>query len=243
MNRIATIGGVPLHYRDEGAGPPLLYLHGVGGAPPAGAAFVPMLAARHRVLIPSRPGFDETPLGGCDRVEDVARILAGFIRDVVQGKAHVAAQSVGAVAGCWLAILHPELVATLVLSAPAAFGLERARWPASGPRIFYGDDPAWTAPPGAAERRRMARNFAANRERYSAEDAAALADRLGEIAVPTLLIVAGGDQLLPKEAMRPYAAIPRLERVTIEGAAHELPIAAAEPWVRRVEDFVARRRG
>ena len=69
----------------------------------------------------------------------------------------------------------------------------------------------------------------------------ALLASLKDIAAPTLLVVATHDRLIPEEAMLPYQAhIPSCTRIFIHGAAHELPIAAAKPWVRLVSAFVDR---
>ena len=241
--KIAEIDGLPVHYLEAGSGKTIVFLHGAGGAPPRGAMFVPMLAERHRVLVPSRPGFDGTPIGSCETVQDAVAVMAGFIRAVVRGKAHIVAQSLGGAIGCWLAVLHPDLVESLVLSAPAAFAGRRALpRPEEMAQILYGDAPSWTAAPDAAEQKRIAGNAQANMDRLrAAEGNADLLARLGEIKVPTLLLWATGERLLPAEAMLPYQErIPRCHRILIHGAAHELPIAAAPRWVRLVADFVDR---
>ena len=77
--KIVELGGLPLHYREAGQGKTIVFLHGAGGAPPRGASFVAMLAERHRVLIPSRPGFDDTPVGDCKTLLDVVERMAEFI--------------------------------------------------------------------------------------------------------------------------------------------------------------------
>ncbi len=48
--RTVDVEGLPVHYFEAGEGETIVFLHGAGGAPPAGASFVAMLAARHRVL-------------------------------------------------------------------------------------------------------------------------------------------------------------------------------------------------
>jgi len=242
-HKTAVIDGLAVHYREAGSGKTILFLHGAGGAPPEGASFVPMLAQHHRLLLPSRPGFDATEIGRCETLGDVVAVMAAFIRVAVGGKVHVVAQSLGGAVGCWLAILHPDLVESLVLSAPAAFAPHRMLPPpAEMARILYGDTPYWSAPPSEAERQRIARNAQTNMHRLRApEGNADLLERLGEIAAPTLLLWATGERLLPPEAMLPYQDnIPRCTRILIYGAAHELPIAAAPQWVRLVGDFVDR---
>ena len=46
---------------------------------------------------------------------------------------------------------------------------------------------------------------------------------------------------IPAEAFSPYPQhIPRCIRIFIHGAAHEMPISAAEAWVKLVSEFVDR---
>jgi len=121
--------------------------------------------------------------------------------------------------------------------------------PAGGPpnmvemaKRLYGDRPAWDAPPSAEEREQTARNAQANMARFAAADGnAELRERLGEIKLQTLLLVAGADQMIPEEAMKPWQElIPNCTRIVLYGAAHEMPVAAAETWVKLVGDFVDR---
>ena len=248
LRKTVEVGGIPIAYLEAGEGKTILFLHGAGGVPPAGACFITMLADRHRLLLPSRPGFDDTPVGWCHTLHDVVEVMAAFIRRTSADKVHVVAQSAGGVIGCWLAILYPDLVASLVLSAPAAFvqqhaGPESARpSPAEFEKLLYGDHPSWTTPPSAEERQRIAANAQANMSRFAAPAGHVdLLARLGEIAEPTLLICADGDRLIPAEALRPYQQkIHHCNRIFIHGAAHEMPISAAGAWVKLVGEFVDR---
>jgi 4,5:9,10-diseco-3-hydroxy-5,9,17-trioxoandrosta-1(10),2-diene-4-oate hydrolase len=246
--KVVELGGLPLHYREAGAGKTIVFLHGAGGAPPRGASFVAMLAERHRVLIPSRPGFDDTPVEGCKTLLEVVERMAQFIAKIASGKVHLVAQSAGGAIGCWLAIRHPELVEILVLSAPAAFAVRHGP-PGGAPppmeaieRRLYGDNPSWSAPPSGEERQRIARKARENMGRFSApEGNSDLKARLGEIAVPVLLLCATHDEMIPEAALEPYQElIPQCTRILIHGAAHEMPISAAPQWVKLVGDFVDR---
>ena len=60
IDKTADAGGLRVAYREAGAGKTIVFLHGAGGAPPKGALFPALLGERHRVLIPSQPGFDAT---------------------------------------------------------------------------------------------------------------------------------------------------------------------------------------
>lgn len=245
--KTVEIEGVAIPYREAGQGKPVVFLHGAGGAPPKGASFVSMLAENHRVLVPSRPGYDGAPLGRFETVKDSAEAMAAFVKKVAGGAAHIVAQSAGGAIGCWIAVEHPDLVSSLVLSAPAAFAPAHA--PAGPPPSpeelearLYGPTPAWTAPPTEAERACIRQNAQSNMPRVRPADGnAALLERLGEIKAPTLVIEAGADRLIPAAALRPYQdRIRTCYRVVVYNAAHELPISAARRWVALVADFIDR---
>jgi pimeloyl-ACP methyl ester carboxylesterase len=249
-DKIADVDGVPVHYRDAGAGEEtIIFLHGAGGAPPRGADFVSLLGEAHRVLIPSRPGFDDTPMGSCTSYKDVADVIAKFIRRIAGGPVHIVAQSAGSTIGLWLAVEHSDLVKSLTLSAPAAFAPRPApggtqAMPSSEElaRRLYGDAPSWSAPPTEEEHARTRKNAAAYMAMFRNEDGnPGLLARLKEIKAPTLVVMASADQVVPGEAMVPYQrAIPWVYRMVIYGAAHELPISAAPRWVNLVADFIDR---
>jgi pimeloyl-ACP methyl ester carboxylesterase len=249
-DKIADVEGIAVHYRDAGQGEEtIVFLHGAGGAPPRGASFVPMLAEHHRVLVPSRPGFDDTPLGGCKSFQDVTRVMAGFIRRVAGGPAHIVAQSAGATVALWLAIEHPDLVKSLTLSAPSAF---QPRPPLGGghampspevlARRLYGDTPSWSPAPTEEEHARIRKNAASYQQQFREEDGnAALLARLKDIKAMTLVVVAGADQVVLSDAIAPYQKnIHQCYRMVVYDSAHELPIAAAARWVNLVTDFIDR---
>ncbi|HEU0073742.1 MAG TPA: alpha/beta hydrolase [Dehalococcoidia bacterium] len=245
---IATvdIDGGSIAYLETGTGEPLVYLHGAGGRPPAGATFVAELGRSFRVLLPSRPGFDESPAGRYETPRDAAEAVAAFVNKMAGRSAHVVAQSAGGAVGLWLAVLYPDLVASLVLSAPAAFAHRPASAgpPARGPeeldRILYGDRPSWSSPPDDQEQARIRRNAAFNTQHFAGSNDK-LRERLGEIKAPVLVIWGTEDRMVPPENSKLYQEhIPHALRIFVYGAAHELPIAATTKWVALVTDFIQR---
>jgi pimeloyl-ACP methyl ester carboxylesterase len=244
--KTADLQAGTLAYLEAGEGEPVLYLHGAGGRPPAGATFVTELARSFHVFVPSRPGFDESPLGSHETLEAAANALGAFIEKSSPGTpVHVVAQSAGGAVGLWLAVRHPELVATLILSAPSAFAHRaqpagQSRSPGELDKILYGDNPSWTEPPSQEEQDRIRKNAAFNMRQFSSpgED---LLGRLGDIEAPVLVLWGTEDRLVPSENSSFYQKhIPHAHRVLIFGAAHELPISATERWVALVTDFIRR---
>src|SRR5689334_746186 len=105
--------GARIEYLEVGSGIPVVYLHGAGGVF-RNAAFLPALGQRFRVIAPSRPGYDGST-GTCTSSREEAHVMAEFIGDIAKGPVHVIAESAGGAAGCWLAILEPSLVQSLIL--------------------------------------------------------------------------------------------------------------------------------
>ena len=133
-HKVIEIEGGTLAYLEAGEGSTVVYLHGAGGRPPAGATFVAELAKDFRILLPSRPGFDESSELGEKSIAGAAEAVAAMIEKTSQGPVHVIAQSAGGAVGLWLAILRPDLVSSLVLSAPSAFA-HRPPPREGGPRL------------------------------------------------------------------------------------------------------------
>jgi pimeloyl-ACP methyl ester carboxylesterase len=245
--KAVQIDGGAITYLEAGSGDTLVYLHGAGGRPPAGATFVSELAKDFRVLVPSRPGFDESPVGPYTTLTGAAEAMASFTRNVAAGPVHVVAQSAGGAVGLWLAVLHPDLVASLILSAPAAFAHRHPQQGGGAPRspdeldrILYGDSPSWSSPPNDYEQPRIRRNAAFNMQHFGGDNADLL-ERLAEVKVPVLLIWGTEDRLVPPDGSGIYQKhMPHALRMFIHGAAHELPIAATQQWAALVRDFIQR---
>ena len=98
----------------EGGGPPLLLVHGFGGAAWNFSELAPLLPGR-RLIIPDLPGH-----GGSSPLP--APTIAGFadlMAELLDGPADVLGHSLGGVVALRLAERHPSLVRSLVLAAPA----------------------------------------------------------------------------------------------------------------------------
>ncbi len=106
-----------LYCRDEGEGPPLLLLHGVGGTHTIWNDVIPALSPRFRVLAPDLRGHGrsvmprEATVGFADLKADLFRLLAAKGVD----RAYLVGLSAGALLALRIALDEPDRVRGLVL--------------------------------------------------------------------------------------------------------------------------------
>jgi pimeloyl-ACP methyl ester carboxylesterase len=106
--------GVRIRCYEGGSGPPLLLVHGFGGAAWNFSELVPLLPGR-RLIVPDLPGH-----GGSSALP--ATTLAGFadvLARLLDGPTDVVGHSMGGVVALRLAERHPALVRSVVLAAAA----------------------------------------------------------------------------------------------------------------------------
>jgi pimeloyl-ACP methyl ester carboxylesterase len=109
-----------MYYEEQGAGTPLVLLHGGLGAVQPGAragwsALLPMLTARFRTLSVEHRGHGRTDNpAGLLSYDLIADDIARFIERLDLAPVHLAGVSDGAIAGLSLARKHPELLRSLI---------------------------------------------------------------------------------------------------------------------------------
>ena len=116
MHRFADINGARLHYETGGSGEPVLLLHTGNGNTEIWSGQFERLAEHHQVIRFDLRGFGRSdyPPGPFLWPADARDLL----RHLDIGRVHVVAPSLGGRIGIELALLEPELVASLVLAAP-----------------------------------------------------------------------------------------------------------------------------
>jgi 3-oxoadipate enol-lactonase len=250
----------PTAHRECGDGPPVLFLHGLGGTRYAWEPQLEDLSASHRCIAWDLPGYGDSapvrPLTFPVIVDAVVRLLDGLGIDRVD----VVGLSFGGQQALHLALTHPERVGRLVLADTSArFGADGTD-PAAWMRLRLdpldaGVTPAEMAPmvidsitaPGFAgrERDRTIAAFAripadglrAAVECLPSHDVTA---RLGEIVAPTMVIVGELDDETPLAYAETLAtSIPGATLAVVPGVGHLTPAEAPAEFNRLVAAFLA----
>lgn len=102
---------------EDGDGPPLLYLHGIGGL--EWDAFLERLASTHRVFAPRMPGFGDST--GSERLSDIHDLIYFYLDLLDALDLHdlpIVGHSLGGMVAAELAAVQPERFTSVILIAP-----------------------------------------------------------------------------------------------------------------------------
>jgi pimeloyl-ACP methyl ester carboxylesterase len=240
-----------LTVRDQGAGRPVLLLHG-GAGPDSVAGFAERLAADGvRVLTPTHPGFAATPRP--DHLDSVAGLYGQLLDALALDDVVVIGNSIGGWIGAELA-LRSRRVGRLVLVN--AVGIEVAGHPVAdvfslGPDEVtaraYHDPARFRIDParlGDAQRAVMAGNRRALAVYAGAPPASSMVDptlaaRLSAVAVPALVVWGEADRIVDVDYGRAFAAaVPGARFELLPAAGHVPQIEAPERLLAAVRAFV-----
>ncbi len=122
--RFAELKGSRMRYFVGGEGPPLILVHGLGGAAANWTELAPLLVPNHRLLVPDLPGHGGSEalpaVSGLEPFADRVALLAareGMLPAPVVG------HSLGGAVVLRLALRHPDDVSAVVLAAAAGLSL------------------------------------------------------------------------------------------------------------------------
>ncbi|GIW42612.1 MAG: hypothetical protein KatS3mg076_3189 [Candidatus Binatia bacterium] len=231
---------VCLEVFSEGQGEPVLCLPGFGTDASVFSALLEALGGGYevRAVNPRGVGRSESPPQDVYAVEDLARDVAGLLREAT----HLVGTSLGAAVSLALAALRPDLVRSLFLVAPLFEPDPRLRavlrlWcdlaggdpavlaAALVPWLF---GPAFLEDPGRRQRaerslpRLLARTPPAVLRRYEAGILAWRADLDWKALGIPATVVCGSEDLLVPEGPRLASLLPRARCVVLPGAGHGL---------------------
>ncbi|WP_174299795.1 alpha/beta fold hydrolase [Caulobacter sp. S45] len=121
QGRFIDIDGNRIHYLDQGSGPVVLMVHGLGGQMRNFTyALVDKLTDRFRVVVMERPGagYSRRAPGASARLGVQADVVAKFIGALGLGKPLLIGHSLGGALSLAVALEHPEAVGGLALVSP-----------------------------------------------------------------------------------------------------------------------------
>ncbi|MFN4337188.1 MAG: alpha/beta fold hydrolase [Candidatus Nitrosocaldus sp.] len=123
MERYALVNGYRIRYLEEGSGPNLILVHGLGGSAKSWINNISDLAKdNHHVYALDMLGFGRSDKPRIDYTIDLfVDMLKGFMDTLAVDKASIVGSSLGGQIAAEYALKHQERVYRLILVAPAGF--------------------------------------------------------------------------------------------------------------------------
>ena len=258
------VGAIDMAWEEHGQGePPFVLVHGFTGGRVDFADHLATLASDRRVLAPDHRGH-----GGSTNTEDeqsydldiLAADLAGFLDATVGAPADVLGHSMGGMVALRLALARPDLVRSLVLMDTAAESLDIPMPPSQMVALAREHGVRRLLEVGAANsperqllREKKGKDWIArdSEARLPNLDAAAffalapmvfdgenLLGRVGEIHVPTTVLVGSLDGPFVGPSERLAETIPGARLRVIEGAYHSPQHSHPEEWQQHVREHL-----
>ena len=242
-------------------GPPLVLAHGWSFDGEMNFfTIIPELSQRYRVIVPDHRNHGKSDrIRGPFDIEDLATALGGILTALGYDRVNLLGYSMGGMAAQIFAHQHPERVDHLILAGTAAYPIDRFRILA---RVAF-----WLARAFARVSKKEAAMFTyrylirhgviddsaqrwmwaalLNRDPtlfYESGNAALRFDArswVGEISVPTMVIIPEKDEVVPTRAQRDLAA--RLDDPTvveIEAVGHESVLSHPEAYIKAIDAFL-----
>jgi 3-oxoadipate enol-lactonase len=247
-----------VHYEVVGAGPPVVFTHDGFLPNESWDAQFDVFAASHRVARWDRRGYGRSapatePFSSAEDLADIARVVSDLPVALV-------GCSFGGLVSTQCVLDNPTLVSALVLVGPVVSGLPLSEhFTTRGGRgvpafdapvdeqIAYwsGTDPWFVAPQNTVARERFRALLTANPQNISPPVEfertleKSVLPRLGEISVPTLIVV--GEQDHPDVHAHSgaiEAAIPGAKRVVLPGSGHVPHLEVPDAFNQLVLEFL-----
>lgn len=121
-----TSSGVTIAYRDEGSGPPIVFLHNGGTSSTIWRDQIATLSGTHRCLAVDLPGFGASPLPSPPvTLPDMVELIAALIGDLDLAPVILVGNCMGSNIAVQLSRAHPALVTAVLAVNPlteASFG-------------------------------------------------------------------------------------------------------------------------
>jgi pimeloyl-ACP methyl ester carboxylesterase len=239
----------------DGTDVPILYLHGAGGIDGV-SPYMEALAAKRPLIVPEHPGFGDAPdPPWLDNIHDLAYFYLSVLDVLALPRVHLVGMSLGGWIAAEMAVRDQSRLATLTLAGAAGLHVKG---------VPKGDIFMWTPEERAAHSFHdpALAEAALKHEAAAGPDAARRATRrwrtvallgwnprlydphlhkwLGRIRVPTHIVWAEHDRILPLAYGREYQRlIPGATLSTIPRAGHLMHVEKPAAFAAAILDFIA----
>ena len=268
QSKYTTIGGIDVHYKDEGSGPAILMVHGSSSTLKTYDIETAILSSHYRVI-----RYDIPPQGLSGPITDEVLkhvqstdIPAGLLQQLGIKNATCVGVSSGGTMCIYLAARHPELVGRLILSNSPSDPVEGAR--PKNSKAFQ-DESKKERQTGFKSRAywdAMLENFSGEPERISSyvreqyydvnrrppdknilaldaivADHAAALDLMRKVKVPTLLVWGARDPLLTPPSMDVLAGYLKnaaVSKLLLPDVGHYPPLEIPARYAQIVATFI-----
>jgi pimeloyl-ACP methyl ester carboxylesterase len=254
----AVVNGIQLRYESQGAGAPVVFLHGLGSSAADWALQVPVFAQRYHTLTVDLRGHGQSRCDGALTIEQMAGDVVRLLRDYIAAPAHVVGLSMGGCVALALALDHASCVRSVILVNSFA-----RYCPAGLAGVWRGLQRLWLLQTGGVEavaecvagglfpkaeqrplyeaaRASLSRN---SKSSYRAAMAAIVRfdvrRRLGVIRCPTLVVMGQRDRTVPRAAGEQLAReIPGARSLIVADSGHATPMDQAAAFNAAVLGFL-----
>jgi pimeloyl-ACP methyl ester carboxylesterase len=247
-----TINGESLYYAESGArGPTVVLVHGSGGDHTTWSPQLAGLSDMARIVALDLPGHGASGAEGCDTVADYGATVRQFLIALGGGPVVLGGHSLGGAVSLTLALEAPDLLRGLVLVGtgarlrvlPALFEILARDYAEA---VAFMTDHAWSLASPAELKQRGRETVSATRPSVTRGDFQACDNfdvmaRLGEIRLPSLVVVGGEDRLTPpKYSEYLTRSLPGAKLEVIERAGHFVSLEQPDFVNRAVRDFLGK---
>jgi len=245
VSGFAPVGDVQLYYEIQGAGEPILFIHGGGGSIAGSwpSDYVTQLSRDFRVILADSRGHGRTadgtgPITYGRLAFDTVRLLDHLGIDRV----HVVGHSMGAITGLHLLVDFPDRVRTVTMLA-GAYHVDNYRPEAYADMkreldaVIRGETlkSRWASSPVSVLQK--LRDSLLNGPTFRLEI-------LETIDRPTLIVAAGQDTFFaPSVAREMHGRIRGSELIVFPDATHRVQVTNVKDLVPAIRDFITRRGG
>ncbi len=265
------VNDINIYYETYGEGEPLVLVMGLGGPLEWWFLQVPELSRHYRVIAFDNRGSGRSDKPDIPYTMGMmANDLAGLLDILNIASAHIFGISMGGMIAQHFTLLYPHRVKTLILGATTTGGSHAVSPDAESMKVLFDLERMQSLAPEERFREMLpfifSQEFIRKSQSVMREIAVTMSqhitpphgymrqaqaimghdtyDRLPEIKVPTLVIAAAEDKIVPVENSRIIASrIPGAELVVFPKAGHGFNIELAEAVNRTVLDFLRRHRG